>query len=144
MHKIFILDPLCPPLIDWKSTGAIGKKTMESEKFPERRLDGVPAGHCTVEWPWAFSRASVLVLAVTSARPDPRSDPNQIHTMHQRSTNQERPQLHRNIRLLPHIGLFPNGRPAPLPSLSLSPIPLSCPEVNMIPDPYTLLFLNEI
>ncbi len=43
--------------------------------------------------------------------------------------------------MLPHIALFPNGRPAPLPFVSLSPIRLVCPGVNMISNPNPLLFV---
>jgi hypothetical protein len=57
------------------------------------------------------------------------------------STNQNWSQLHRYIRLLPHIALCTNGRPAPLPFVSLSPICLVCPGVNPNSDPNPLLYV---
>ncbi len=58
-------------------------------------------------------------------------------TVHQRSTNQIRPQLHRFIRLLPHIALCTNGRPAPIYSVSLSPFSMPRGQHDFRPQPTT-------
>jgi hypothetical protein len=119
-----------PPLFDCKSRGAIGKSFLSELPdldWTEFRRATEPLGRPSLR---LLSRALVRNLT---------QNPVQTSTVHQRSTNQIRPLLHRHIRLLPHIALFPNPCPAPLPLLSLSPIHLSSTEVNLNPDPYTLL-----
>ncbi len=133
--------PPSPPPIDWKSTGAIEKNIEESEKFPEA-TERVPAGHKTSRWPWTFSRAPVLALAVASARPAPPTRPAPCTKGQPIKTDLTAPLLTLAnylyiylIRLLPHSS-------APGYFVSLSPIGLSCPGVKPFSNPNPLLKKN--
>ncbi len=140
--KKFRTRPPPRPLLigNWRERSEKISKSLKSfpKSLKEFRQATKPLSDVTR--PWAFSRAPVLALAVATARPASptrtapctKSQPIKSHLTAPLLTLANYLYTY-IIRLLPHSS-------APGYFVSLSPIRLVCPGVNMISNPYPLLF----